>query len=94
VTIPSGGFFAQRLAAQVTNQFDQRPNYVLSSGSYIYKEPNTGITIAKVVSQLGGGNAMPFRGDQMNVLYARLHAEQLQQHVGGSGFLGFTVYRV
>lgn len=72
VTIPSGGFFAQRLAAQVTNQFDQRPNYVLSSGSYIYKEPNTGITIAKVVSQLGGGNAMPFRGDQMNVLYARL----------------------
>ena len=22
---------------EVTNQFDQRPNYVLSSGSYIYK---------------------------------------------------------
>eukprot|EP00435_Cladocopium_sp_Y103_P009295 s1472_g2.t1 len=72
ITIPSGGFFAQRLAAQVSDFGDSRPNYVLSAGSYIYKEPNAGITSAKVVSQLGGGNAKPFRGDTMNVLYARL----------------------
>ncbi|CAJ1364119.1 unnamed protein product, partial [Effrenium voratum] len=72
VTIPSGGFFAQRLAAQVSDNGDLRPNYVLSSGSYIWKEPNVGITTAKVVSQLGGGNAKPFRGDTLNVLYARL----------------------
>lgn len=72
ITIPSGGFFAQRLAAQVSDFGDSRPNYVLSSGSYIWKEPNVGITTAKVISQLGGGNAKPFRGDTLNVLYARL----------------------
>lgn len=72
ITIPSGGFFAQRLAAEVSDAGDSRPNYTISSGNYVWKEPNSGISSAKVVSQAGGGNEKPFRGDKLNVLYVRL----------------------
>jgi len=72
ITIPSGGFFAQRLGASVSDSGDSFPNYVVSAGNYIWKEPNYGIPSAKVVSQLGGGNTKPFRGDNINVLYAKL----------------------
>eukprot|EP00931_Biecheleriopsis_adriatica_P048558 TRINITY_DN28067_c0_g1_i1.p1 TRINITY_DN28067_c0_g1~~TRINITY_DN28067_c0_g1_i1.p1 ORF type:complete len:3244 (-),score=551.12 TRINITY_DN28067_c0_g1_i1:114-9845(-) len=72
ITIPSGGFFAQRLAAQITDKGDSRPNYTMTSGNFIWKEPNVGITSARVISITGGANAKPFRGDKMNVLYARL----------------------
>jgi len=72
ITIPSGGFFAQRLAAEVSDAGDSFPNYTHTAGNYIWKAPNAGITAAKVVSQDGGGNQKPFKGDKMNVLYARL----------------------
>lgn len=72
ITPPSGGFFANRLAAQVTTRQDARPFYIVSSGDYIWKEPNQGQPLSRVVSTIGGGNAKPFRGDKDNTLYARL----------------------
>jgi hypothetical protein len=72
LTIPAGGFFAGHLAAQVTRDDDTAPHYVVSVGDYIWKEPNDGHPVSKVMSSLGGGNELPYRGDQENVLYARL----------------------
>mmetsp|Transcript_142909 Transcript_142909/g.247385 ORF Transcript_142909/g.247385 Transcript_142909/m.247385 type:complete len:2516 (+) Transcript_142909:3-7550(+) len=72
ITPPAGGFFPNRLAAQVTTKEDDRPYYILSSGNYIWKEPNVGQPLSKVVSTLGGGNSQPFRGDKDNILYASL----------------------
>jgi len=80
ITMPPGGFFAQRLAAQVTDAgirgntdvLDQYPDYTISVGDLVYKLPSEGQTVAKVVSVAGGANSRPFRGDTNNILYARL----------------------
>ncbi|CAK0879861.1 unnamed protein product, partial [Prorocentrum cordatum] len=72
LTIPAGGFFATRLAAQVSGADDLTPHYVESVGNFIWKQPNPGHPVSKVMSSAGGGNEMPFRGDQNNVLYARI----------------------
>lgn len=80
ITMPSGGFWAERLAAQVTDAgiseltdtLDAFPHYVISVGDLIWKAPTAGTTVAKVISQAGGGNARPFKQDVDNVLYARL----------------------
>lgn len=72
LTIPAGGFFATRLAAQVSGADDLVPHYVESVGDFIWKEPNEGHPVSKVMSSAGGGNEMPFRGDEGNVLYAKI----------------------
>jgi len=80
ITMPAGGFFANRLAAEVTDagitagrdDLDQYPNYVHSIGDLIWKAPTEGQTIAKVVSVAGGGNTRPYRMEHDNTLYARL----------------------
>jgi hypothetical protein len=72
ITLPAGGFFAGRLAAQVTKNDDTRPHYVISSGDYIWKEPNAGQPVSKLVATVGGGNDRPFRGDKGNTIYARM----------------------
>jgi len=72
ITMPSGGFFAGRFAAQISKEDDSRPHYVLTSGDYIWKQPNAGITVSKLVSSIGGSNTRPFRGDTHNVIYARI----------------------
>jgi len=73
ITMPSGGFFPQKIAAQVTiSGTDSYPHYVLSDGDFVWKQPNEGIPVSKVVSTLGGGNDRPFRGQTGNILYARI----------------------
>eukprot|EP00397_Hematodinium_sp_SG-2012_P000062 GEMP01000062.1.p1 GENE.GEMP01000062.1~~GEMP01000062.1.p1 ORF type:complete len:1949 (+),score=351.84 GEMP01000062.1:86-5932(+) len=72
ITWPSGGVFLGRLAAQVTTPDDTKPFYVISTGDYIYKEPDEGQTVGKLVHLEGDGNHSPFRGDQNNELYAKI----------------------
>jgi hypothetical protein len=86
ITIPAGGFFANRLAAQVSKVDDNAPHYIISSGDYIWKEPNAGQPVSKVISSAGGGNEFPFRGDEHNVLYVRLlmSSTLLARHTTGS----------
>eukprot|EP00929_Paragymnodinium_shiwhaense_P041335 TRINITY_DN21478_c0_g1_i1.p1 TRINITY_DN21478_c0_g1~~TRINITY_DN21478_c0_g1_i1.p1 ORF type:complete len:3380 (+),score=785.72 TRINITY_DN21478_c0_g1_i1:132-10271(+) len=72
ITLPSGGFFAGRLGAQVSKEDDSRPHYVITSGDYIWKQPNRGQTVSKLVATVGGSNTRPFRGDTSNVIYARI----------------------
>lgn len=71
-TMPSSGFFAQKLAAQVTNTNDASPFYVHTDGDYIWKQPDVGQQSAKLVAAIGGGDTAPFRGEQGNILYARI----------------------
>lgn len=72
ITIPSGGFFANRLAAQVTTEFDDKPFYQRSLGDYIWKQPNIGQPVSKIVSTYGGGNEKPYRGQDDNIYYLNI----------------------
>lgn len=48
--LPRGGFFPDRLAAQITTSADESPSYVMSSGDYLWKKPDAGFTLARVSS--------------------------------------------
>ncbi len=50
VTIPNGGYFPTRVAAQITSDRDTMPHYITSSGDYYWKQPDDGQNIAKVSS--------------------------------------------
>ncbi len=43
LNIPDDGFFATRIGAQVTDELDLRPSYIVSDGDYYYKMPDDGI---------------------------------------------------
>ncbi|CAD7968709.1 unnamed protein product [Amoebophrya sp. A120] len=73
LTMPKNGFFSTRLGAQVTDELDTRPSYILSgNNNYLYKEPDAGTTIAKIVTSFGDGNSRPFKAQTSNILYVRL----------------------
>eukprot|EP00929_Paragymnodinium_shiwhaense_P100748 TRINITY_DN632_c3_g1_i1.p1 TRINITY_DN632_c3_g1~~TRINITY_DN632_c3_g1_i1.p1 ORF type:complete len:3134 (+),score=549.00 TRINITY_DN632_c3_g1_i1:175-9576(+) len=73
LTLPAGGFFPTRLGGQVTTSRDELPHFIMSSGSYIWKnaEANGGY-IAQLIVREGDGNARPFKGDAGNVLHIML----------------------
>jgi len=72
LVLPTGGFFSTRLAAQISKADDTKPHYTESSGDYLYKMPDDGVGVGKLVEFYGDGDQRPFRGDQLNVLYANL----------------------
>ena len=43
-----------------------------STGDYIWKEPQLGQTIIKIIDEHGDGNLFPFRGQLANELYVRV----------------------
>lgn len=72
LVLPQGGFFSTRLAAQISKADDTKPHYTESSGDYIYKMPDEGVGVGKLVEFYGDGDQRPFRGDLLNILYANL----------------------
>eukprot|EP00746_Dinoflagellata_sp_MGD_P164941 gnl/MRDRNA2_/MRDRNA2_93924_c0_seq1.p1 gnl/MRDRNA2_/MRDRNA2_93924_c0~~gnl/MRDRNA2_/MRDRNA2_93924_c0_seq1.p1 ORF type:complete len:3212 (+),score=535.85 gnl/MRDRNA2_/MRDRNA2_93924_c0_seq1:111-9746(+) len=70
--LPETGFFPDRISAQVTNPDESKPNFIVSTGDYVYKEPEDGMTVAKLVSFLNDGNQSPYKGDESNVVYAKI----------------------
>ena len=60
IRLPSGGTFATRFGAQVTDADDKNPNYIISSGDFFTKEPDSGATVAKILQTFGDGNQRPF----------------------------------
>ena len=51
----------------------------------MWKQPNDGTTVSKVVGTIGGGNIKPFRGDKDNILYVRMMLSSAQGPGGGLG---------
>eukprot|EP00930_Biecheleria_cincta_P038971 TRINITY_DN26793_c0_g1_i2.p1 TRINITY_DN26793_c0_g1~~TRINITY_DN26793_c0_g1_i2.p1 ORF type:complete len:2370 (+),score=328.03 TRINITY_DN26793_c0_g1_i2:2584-9693(+) len=72
LTLPKGGFFSTRLGAQITKPDDTKPHYIVSVGDFIYKVPDEGVGVGKLVEFYGDGDQRPFRGDRLNVLYANI----------------------
>lgn len=72
LALPQGGFFPQKLAGQLTTEDDVKPHYVVSVGDFLWKKPDDGQSVGKLVDVYGDGNQAPFRGDKMNILYARI----------------------
>ncbi|CAJ1440618.1 unnamed protein product, partial [Effrenium voratum] len=72
LVLPPGGFFSTRLAAQISKPDDTKPHYTESSGDYLYKMPDEGVGVGKLVEFYGDGDQRPFRGDMQNVLYASI----------------------
>ncbi|CAL1154076.1 unnamed protein product, partial [Cladocopium goreaui] len=72
LVLPQGGFFSTRLAAQISKADDTKPHYTESSGDYLYKMPDEGVGVGKLVEFYGDGDQRPFRGDLLNILYANL----------------------
>jgi hypothetical protein len=70
---PTGGFFPNRLAAEVSRPgTDTKPHYMLSTGAMVMKMPDEGYSVAKLLQSAGDGNNEPFRGGEKNVLYLRV----------------------
>jgi hypothetical protein len=72
LTLPAGGYFPNRVAAQIGKQDDTKPDYVISGGAFLWKQPNSGVTIGELVTRPGDGNDKPFKEDVGNTVYARL----------------------
>ncbi|KAF4663929.1 protein arginine methyltransferase 10 [Perkinsus olseni] len=72
ISIPSGGFFPGRLGAEVTDQNDEYPYYIESVGDFVWKSPDAGRTIARLVDNGADGNTKPYKADRGNVIYAQL----------------------
>jgi hypothetical protein len=50
---------------------DTNPHYIESGGDYLWKEPDQGQNIAKIVDVIGDGNNRPFAGQSGNELYVQ-----------------------
>lgn len=70
--LPEGGFFPTRLAAQISKDDDTKPDYITSVGDFLYKVPDEGQTVGKLVDLYGDGNHKPFREQRGNVIYANV----------------------
>eukprot|EP00929_Paragymnodinium_shiwhaense_P030623 TRINITY_DN1731_c0_g2_i1.p1 TRINITY_DN1731_c0_g2~~TRINITY_DN1731_c0_g2_i1.p1 ORF type:complete len:3304 (+),score=505.88 TRINITY_DN1731_c0_g2_i1:116-10027(+) len=68
--LPKTGFFATRLGAEISLADGSKPNYKESLGDFLWKAPDEGKAVGKLVNVFGDGNARPFRGDRGNILYA------------------------
>ncbi|CAD7940504.1 unnamed protein product [Amoebophrya sp. A25] len=89
--LPDEGWFSSRIGAQVTDSTDSRPSYILSAGDYLWKEPDAGTTIAKIVTSLGDGNQKPFKGQTGNILYVKIQFAASLFAVNLDGDAGFSV---
>jgi hypothetical protein len=69
---PTGGFFPERVGAEISMSDDKKPHYIESIGAFLYKPPDEGQMVGKLVNNFGDGNANPFAGDQGNILYANI----------------------
>lgn len=69
---PKGGFFSSRLGAEISKSDDTRPHYIESAGPFLYKPPDEGQMVGRLVHYFGDGNEKPFAGDVQNILYANI----------------------
>lgn len=69
LTLPSGGFFPDRMGVEVRASSGALPDYTISSGDYLWKAPDIRAQVGELVTAAGDGNARPFRGDLGNELY-------------------------
>merc|ERR1719316_397637 len=72
LTLPKGGLFPNRVAGQVSKQDDTKPDYVISGGDFLWKQPDKGVTVGELITRPGDGNDKPFKMDKGNTLYVRL----------------------
>lgn len=70
--LPEQGFFMARLAAQITKPDDTKPDYIDSTSDYLWKSPDEGISVGKVVNVFGDGNQNPFKTQKKNIIYASI----------------------
>jgi len=70
LTMPESGFFGTRLAAQISGPDGRAPHYVVTGGTVIWKAPDSGSPMARLIDSLG--NEQPFASDSGNVLYAQV----------------------
>ncbi|CAE8727790.1 unnamed protein product [Polarella glacialis] len=73
--LPAGGFFPTPVTAEIMKEGETAPDYwdlnlANGGGALLYKMPK--ILSAAVVTAMGDGNALPFRGDKANKLYFRI----------------------
>eukprot|EP00929_Paragymnodinium_shiwhaense_P030622 TRINITY_DN1731_c0_g1_i1.p1 TRINITY_DN1731_c0_g1~~TRINITY_DN1731_c0_g1_i1.p1 ORF type:complete len:3325 (+),score=634.57 TRINITY_DN1731_c0_g1_i1:113-10087(+) len=68
--LPRTGFFPTRLGAEIAQADGTKPHYMESLGDFLWKAPDEGQAVGKLVNVFGDGNARPFRGERGNVLYA------------------------
>jgi hypothetical protein len=72
LTLPTGGFFPNRVGVELTKADNTAPNFITSTG-YLWKLPEKGQTTGRLVvmDQTGYGPS-PFQEDQGNTLYVRV----------------------
>merc|ERR1719181_2631279 len=72
--------------------YDGKAAYTRSTGDLIWRKPDQGRIIARIVSALGDGNDHPFRADHDNVLYFQLmFAGVMKSAVTGDTFFRVTL---
>jgi hypothetical protein len=69
-SLPEGGFFPSRIGAELSQADDSRPDYVISSGDYLWKAAGASSIVAELVTKPGDGNSKPFQGQAGNILHA------------------------
>lgn len=89
--LPKQGTFATRFGAQVTDAKDGKPDYIKSDANFFIKEPDDGMTIAKILQAHGDGNQRPFKKQQGNVVYLKIILAQTLFSKSVDGDAGFTV---
>lgn len=72
LVLPEGGFFPTRIAAQISTRADTKPDWITSMGDFLWKVPDEGQTVGKLVEVFGDGDQMPFKQQRKNVLYASI----------------------
>jgi hypothetical protein len=72
LALPAGGFFPGKIGAEVSVPDDIAPHYCVSVGDLLFKVPDEGETIGRLVEYYGDGDQSPFRGDHGNVIYAQI----------------------
>jgi hypothetical protein len=70
--MPPRGFFASRLGLELRKPDDTKPDYIETSGDFIWKQPQDGSSVAKLVNYYGDGDNRPFKGDERNLIYVKI----------------------
>jgi hypothetical protein len=85
LVLPSGGTFPIRLGGQLSNTNEEKPQYIISTGKFLYVPPN--LLFGGIVdTESGNGNQKPFKAQQFNEVYVRLRlGANLRTHASTSG---------
>lgn len=64
---PAGGVMPTKIAAQLSRPNGQKPGYIVSHGPYLFKMPDTGFVLGRLLTD--GANDVPFRGQPTYMIY-------------------------